>query len=153
MERWVETAVAQKEKLAHGRDSGTRAVARAVARFVSVSRLSDMSVRPPERAFAMEYLRIVTLLHGDERTVDDETVALDHPTDRPDDPDEVGDDDDDAGREGRADVVAVVGIVDEVHDGAVEHLVIDDDGDDTDDARWNGCDGWEVWVTGDGDGE
>jgi len=107
----------------------------------------------PERAFAMEYLRIVTLLNGDQRTVDDETVARDHPTDRTDDPDEVGDDDDDAGREGRADVVAVVGIVDEVHDGAVEHLVIDDDGDDTDDARWNGCDGWEVWVTGDGDGE
>lgn len=94
-----------------------------------------------------------TLLNDDQRTVDDETVTLDHPTDRTDDPDDVGDDDDDAGRDGRADVVAVVGIVDEIHDGAVEHLVIGDDGDDTDDARWNGCDGWEVWVTRDGDGE
>ena len=94
-----------------------------------------------------------TLLNDDQRTVDDETVALDHPTDRTDDPDDVGDDDDDARREGRADVVAVVGIVDEIHDGAVEHLVIGDDGDDTDDARWNGCDRWEVWVTRDGDGK
>ena len=94
-----------------------------------------------------------TLLNDDQRTVDDETVTLDDPTDRTDDPDDVGDDDDDAGRDGRADVVAIVGIVDEIHDGAVEHLVIGDDGDDTDDARWNGCDGWEVWVTRDGDGE
>lgn len=69
------------------------------------------------------------------------------------DPDDVGDDDDGDARARRASIVAVVDVIRKVHDGAVEHLVVDDDGEETEEAWGRACDDVDVWPSRDGDGQ
>ncbi len=68
-------------------------------------------------------------------------------------PHEIGEEDDGAGPRGRALVVAVVAIVDEVKHRAVQHLIVHDDGDDAQGARGDGGDERDDRESGDGDGE